>query len=316
VSGLGGPPELVRAHGRTTAVRLIAALSLCLGAVAGCGRLGYDPALASQPVEGTNPRDGSVSADGTADQPRPAPEASPDASAVEPASDGPPPVDTAPPPVDTSPPVDTAPPPIDTALPPDAAPDVVETDPAMSPCVPAGPADVIADFEDGTLRTNRVGTRGGPTFHMVDVTLGTIANVALPFCGQRAMQMQPIGSPPASPLVQAHFMPANPDPPAELFDARGYRGISLALRASTPIAVRLKLPNGDTISNGGDDHFRVALNVGINWIQASMAWGAFRQSGSGTQYPSFDVSKLYALEISASLPAGATLWIDNIAFVR
>ena len=48
----------------------------------------------------------------------------------------------------------------------------------------------------------------------------------------------------------------------------------------------------------------------------SIAWGAFRQGGSGTQYPSFDVSKLYALEISASLPAGATLWIDNITFVR
>jgi hypothetical protein len=151
---------------------------------------------------------------------------------------------------------------------------------------------------------------------MVDATLGTIANVALPFCGQRAMQMQPIGSPPASPLVQAHFMPTNPDPPPELFDARGYRGISLALRASTPIAVRLKLPNGDTISGGGDDHFRVALNVGTSWEQVAMAWGAFRQGGSGTQYPSFDVSKLYALEISASLPAGATLWIDNIAFIR
>ena len=300
----------MRAHRRTTAVRLIAALSLCLGAVAGCGRVGYDPALASQPsLEGGNPRDGSVSPDATADQPRPAPEASPEPSAVEPTSDGPPPVDT-------SPRIDTASPPIDTALPPDAAPDVVETDSAMSPCVLAAPADVIADFEDGTLRTNRVGTRGGPTFHMVDDAHGTIANVALPFCGQRAMQMQPIGSPPASPLVQAHFMPTIPGPPDELFDARGYRGISLALRASTPIAVRLKLPNADTISNGGDDHFRVALNVGTSWDQVAIAWGAFRQGGSGTQYPSFDVSTLYALEISASLPAGATLWIDNIAFVR
>jgi hypothetical protein len=301
----------VRAHRRTTTVRLIAALSLCLGAAAGCGRVGYDPALARQPsLEGGDPRDGSVSSDGTADQPRPAPEASADASAVEPASDGPPPVDTAPPPIDT------VPPPIDTALPPDAAPDLVETDAAMLSCVLAGPADVIADFEDGSLRTNRVGTRGGPSFHMVDATLGTIANVALPFCGQRAMQMQPIGSTPASPLVQAHFMPADPDPSAELFDARGYQGIWLALRASSPVAIRLKLPNRDTIRDGGDDHFRVVLNVGTSWEQVAMAWGAFRQSGSGTQYPSFDVSKLYAVEISASLPAGATLWIDNIAFVR
>ena len=77
----------------------------------------------------------------------------------------------------------------------------------------------------------------------------------------------------------------------------------------------MKLPDHDTTS-GGNDHFRVSLNVGTEWDQASVTWGAFTQAGTATQFPSFDVSTLYAVEISASLPPGASLWVDNVAFLR
>jgi hypothetical protein len=260
---------------------------------AGCGRVGYEALQAVSPVP-------EVDAGGETALPSP-----PDAAS---------PVDEAPAPVDTAAPADSGPTPTpapDMALPIDAAAD------APAACTLAPAADLIADFEAGTLNTNRVGSRGGPAFHMVDPTVGTVANVALSFCGQRVMQLQPIGTPGRAALVQAFLMPPDASGNAQWFDARVYRGVALNIRSSAPTAVRLKMPNRDTFS-GGNDHFQVSITVGTGTSGVSFAWGAFKQTmaGSSTQFPTFDVSRLGAVEISASLPAGASLWVDEIAFVR
>lgn len=285
---------------------------------AGCGRFGYDPVIGSAYETGDG-SDGSADREGGRDADPPRPEPAWDAPLAEAAPDVPPadraPTVDSPSLPDVALPPDVAPAPPDAAPPRDSAPDVADTGPPMSACASYPATDMIADFENGTLATNRVGVRGGPPFHMVSPELGTLANVATSFCGQRAMQLQPIGTPSRSPLVQGHLMPDRANPDEELYDARAYRGIAIALRASTPIAVRLKLPNNDTTS-AGNDHFQVSLNVGTEWTQVSMIWTTFKQLGVATQFPTFDVSTLYAVEISASLPAGASLWVDQIAFVR
>jgi hypothetical protein len=292
------------------------------GVVAGCGRVGYDPVVHSRPetVDSAD-RDGRGDSNVDRDPEAPRLEPGPDAAAADApvvdASVADASVDTQPPdaaPADVAG-VDTKPPAIDVAPPADSARDVADTGPAAPACLSFPAADMIADFENGTLNTNRVGARGGSPFHMVAPELGTLANVAMSFCGQRAMQLQPIGTPSRAPLAQGHLMPDRANPDEELFDARAYRGIAIALRASTPIAVRLKLPNNDTTS-AGNDHFQVSLNVGTEWNQVTIVWTAFKQLGVATQFPTFDVSTLYAVEISASLPPGASLWVDQIAFVR
>jgi hypothetical protein len=203
---------------------------------------------------------------------------------------------------------------MDAAVPVDSASDAADSGSAMSPCISFPASDMIADFESGTLNINRVGARGGRPFRMVTPEHGTLANVVTSFCGQRAMQMQPIGTPPQAPLAQGPLMPNAANVDDELYDARAYRGIVIALRASTPVNVRLKLPNHDTTS-AGNNHFLVSFTVGAEWTQASFTWSVFRQAGTA-QFPWFDVSTLYAVEISASLPPGASLWVDNVAFLR
>jgi hypothetical protein len=81
--------------------------------------------------------------------------------------------------------------------------------------------------------------------------------------------------------------------------------------------MRLKLSNEDTLT-GGNDHFLAPIAVGTSFTAVSLVWSAFKQTmaGTATQYPRFDVSGLHAVEISASPPAGATLWVDEIAFLR
>ena len=129
--------------------------------------------------------------------------------------------------------------------------------------------------------------------------------------------MQLVATSAKAPLVQGSLMSQDAGSNRQSFDARLYRGISISLRASTAVAIRLKLPNEDTLA-GGNNHFQVPITVGTSFSSVSVVWSAFKQTmaGSSTQYPSFDVSRLYAVEISVSLPAGATLWVDEIAFLR
>jgi hypothetical protein len=279
------------------------ALATIVGVVAGCGRVGYDPAIHSrQEVDSEAPRPEPAPDVPSPDAPTPD-AGPPDASAVDATS-----------PADAALPGDMAPPPVDAAVPVDSPRDVADSGAAMSPCLSFPASDMIADFENGNLNINRVGVRGGRPFRMVAPEYGTLANVATSFCGQRAMQMQPIGTPAQAPLAQGPLMPNAANVDDELYDARAYRGIVIALRASTPTNVRLKLPNHDTISSG-NNHFQVSLTVGTEWDQVSLAWSGFKQAGTA-QFPSFDVSTLYAVEISASLPPGASLWVDNVAFLR
>lgn len=273
---------------------------------AGCGRVGYEVLR----TDGTAGDAGAPAPDAAVSRP---PDPGTDALT---ASDGPlPALDAAPP--DVAPPAD-APPPGDSAPVPDTSPpiDAVPDTPAAPRCTLAAALDMIADFEDGTLDIHRVSGRGGTTFHLVDRTAGTLTNVPMTNCGRRAMQVVAATSS-RSPLVQGSLADLNDTANYEWFDARGHRGVSIALRASTPVQVRLKLANGDTLS-GGHDHFQVPIAVGTTFTSLSLAWSAFKQTMAGTaiQYPSFDVSRLQVVELSASLPAGATLWVDEIAFWR
>ena len=291
--------------------------------LAGCGRLGYEvlrsdgaagdaDTLASPDAAIIRPTDAGTDALPAIDGPLPAMDGGPTADS------GTPPADTGLPPADTAiPPADSGPPPGDTAPVPDTAPpiDIVPEMPAATSCTLAAPSDMIADFEGGTLSTNRVSGRGGPSFHLVDTTAGTLTNVAMMNCGRRVMQV--IAMSPTAPLVQGSLMYQDVNGNRQWVDARIYRGMSISLRASTPMTVRLKLPNEDTLS-AGYDHFQVPITVGTSFTGVFLGWNAFKQTmaGTSTQFPRFDVSRLVAIEISASLPAGATLWVDEIAFWR
>ena len=288
----------------------------------GCGRLGYEVLR----PDGAGGDGGTVAPDAAVTRPPdPGTDAQPPIDGPLPVVDGPPSADSGAPPADSAGlATDSAAPPVDgSASPNDAAPvrdlrppgDTVPDMPAASSCTFAASSDMIADFESGTLSTNRVSGRGGPSFHLVDDAAGTLTNVAVANCGRRAMQVLATSS--RAPLVQASLMYQDAGGSSQSFDARVYRGISISLRASTPVAVRLKLSNADTLS-GGNDHFQVPITVGTSFTGVSVVWSAFKQTmaGTSTQYPSFDVSRLYAVEISASLPAGATLWVDEIAFGR
>jgi hypothetical protein len=273
----------------------------------GCGRVGYDPSVHGRSETGDgDQRDTAVDRSGVADSEPTRPEPAPDAPVADVVLDL-----TA----DAAPPVDMIPPdiavPPDMARPPDTAADMADTGPAVLPCQSFPANDLIADFESGTLVTNRVGARGGSTFHLVNDVLGSLSNVALPYCGQRAMRIVASSPPPGSPVAQGRFMFGS----GEYFDARAYQGVTLAFRASTPIFIRVKLPNQDTFE-GGNDHFQLAISVGTTWNQASFSFAAFKQVGTATQFPRFDLSRLGAIEISASLPVGGSLWVDEIAFVR
>jgi hypothetical protein len=304
-------------------LRVAIGLAVAIDALAGCGRLGYDRVVTSQ-----SESDGGSRADAGAPVPL---DADVDVAAIEPATDGSAP-DLAPAQVDAAPSPEVA---ADVArdVVADVARDVVAdvagdvagdvvADLALDvtgidvgpACVSFPSADLIADFEDGLLRTNRVGTRGGPSFTVVQPSYGTITNVVMAFCGQRVMQVQPIGSPP-SVLVQAHFLLTPPGGPTPFLDARAFKGIAVVLRASAPVTIRLKLPTDETLATGSNDHFRVSVDVGTGWSHSAHLWGAFRQAGTGPPV-SFDVGELFAVEISADLPPGERLWIDTISFTR
>src|SRR5688500_5601463 len=179
---------------------LAGALALPVNA-AGCGRVGYEvlhtdgmggdaDAVASPDAAITPPPDSGTDATPPIDGPPPA-------------MDGAPPADSAAPPADSAaPPADSAAPPADSASVRDMGPpiDAVPDMPAAASCTFAAAADMIADFEGGTLSTNRVSGRGGPSFHLVDETAGTLSNVAMTNCGRRVMQVVATSS--RAPLVQ------------------------------------------------------------------------------------------------------------------
>jgi hypothetical protein len=294
-------------------------LAVLLGLLAGCGRVGYEPTITPRPETEAGdalhlPDRRDAGPDDTGALPGPGLDA-----AVAPVGDGSGPTDQRvadmASPADAAPsPADTASSPIDSASPADRPPDTADTASMPGACVPSAPADMIADFEAGDLKLNRVGGRGGMTFHVVNTTSGTAANVALIHCGQRAMLLQSTGGTTKAVLAQGQLV-YSVDGVPDLYDARAYRGISVVLRASRAIDVRLKLPNGDTTA-GGNDHFQLAFVAGTGWQQLSATWSAFHQLGTATQFPSLDVSTLYAVEISATLPAGVSLWVDEIAFTR
>ncbi len=87
-------------------------------------------------------------------------------------------------------------------------------------------ADMIADFESAWPPTG--GPRGGRPFHGPPTRhAGQRRHVLL---RQRAMQLQGY-APPQVPLAQGPLMPDAANPDDELYDARAYRGIVIALRA-------------------------------------------------------------------------------------
>ena len=303
-----------RPRSRVAAGSVAAAFVLACWLVAGCGRLGYDAVVTAGGSDADTPEldaplpelPGDAADDRLAEPPRDAAPADLDTATPDAAVEARPPVDVAPVPPDLAP--DRAP---DRAPVADAP---VDNQPACEQAVPR--ADIIFDLEDGAPYTNRVGERGDTVIHLIDPTPATLSVVTLARCqNQRALRVDGAGPGTKAVLVQARLM-LSQNGETQWYDARAYRGIRVSARASEPLALRVKVPNWETVANGNDHFFGTVIPPSTGWETFILSFTSMRQAGIGEAFPRLDTSVLFAIEFSANIPAGASLWLDDVAFVR
>ena len=207
-------------------------------------------------------------------------------------------------------------------LPPDAAPAPTGTGPNGTTACLANPPrqDLLADFEDGTLRLVQIDGRGGALFHFVTSGAGELGiatgSPAQQSCGSPVFMVLrgtaiPTGR---NGHIQALFIDVPPGGNRE-YDARAFSGVRLSLRSTRPLLVNLKIPDLNTSAEMAYDHFSLALNVTTGWRTYVIPFTSLRQSGVGTAQPALDLRRLYGLELQI-LDRDFELQVDTIAFVR
>ncbi len=274
-----------------------------------------------------------ASGPGNADASAPPTEAGSDRP-VPPSSPPPPPSD----PVDVAPAPDLAPPSIEVspvdARAPDAAPrdlppvrDVAgDTAVVQGPietmaCLPKPAADeVISTFEDGSLGSPMVGTRGGSSWYLLnsmDASV-TISNVEQPVrCGsRRALRFAGMAAEGTTPIARLLFRSI-----ASFYDARAYKGVRFSLRAGVLSRVRFKLPDKNTSSSGGvctncSAHFGRDMDIGTEWTSVQVPFSSLTQSGVGDPQPAVTPASLLGIEfVVRGLPV-FELFVDDVSFYR
>jgi hypothetical protein len=270
---------------------LPSSLALAIALIAGCGRIGYEPvALVADRGVGV------------------------DAAPVD--------VDAAPVDVlaaDIGPDIAADLPPSPPDLAPDAGPMTVN---GSAICLAAPERrDLIADFEDGTLRLATVEGRGGNSFHLVQATgagelsLGTLVP-SLGACGSTLfMHFRGVA---IAAGRNGHIQGLFINGPAGInrdYDARAFSGVRISLKASRQMSVSLEIPDGQTVTGGAYDHFSISLNVTTSWRTYLVPFASLRQQGSGTPQPALDLARLIGIELQI-LERDFDLWVDTIAFTR
>jgi hypothetical protein len=264
------------------------------GGVAGAGGAGG----ATGGAGGAGPGTGGSAPDagGSPDAPRPvdAPAAAPDAR---------------------TPDATPAPPP-DTSRPPDA-----------SDCPPTAADEWIADFEDGTVNTRRVGMRGGQPFTIVNGGgTAAVASATIPArCdSQRALRFSGTSSSSTPPYTTTLFVPAPVIGPLLTLDASGFKGIRLFLRAAAPMRVRLRLPDRNTSVAGGvcsvcTDDFGAFFDITAEWRSFTVLFADMKQAGvaGADRFAAIQPGALYGLRIQAPpTAAGFEIQIDDVVFLK
>jgi hypothetical protein len=206
--------------------------------------------------------------------------------------------------------------------PPDVAPDAGPMAVDGSATCLAAPErrDLIADFEDGTLRLATVDGRGGGSFHLVTTGAGELASAtvipSLGACGSSLLMFLRAVAIPAgrNGHIQGLFIPG-PTGTNRDYDARAFSGVRISLKASRQMSVSLEIPDGHTITESAFDHFSVNLNVTTSWRTFVVPFASLRQTGNGTPRPALDLARLVGVELQ-STERDFDLWVDTIAFTR
>jgi hypothetical protein len=271
-------------------------------------------------------------------EPPPVTEVTPDAAAPEAA----PPVPDAPPARPEPAPVDLGsaetPHPVDLVaidLPPvpepgrDAGPvgtDAPTTnDDGLAPGCPPAPAadEMIASFEDGSLKASAIAGRDATTWYLINTGSGASATLTVvehPLrCGSRRhLRLAGVASPTQIPIARLLLL-AN----SGFYDARarGYQGVRVTLRAASAAHVRVKLSDRNTATAGGvcascSDHFGAEVDVPADWTTYLLPFSSLKQTGVGDPQPAVNAAALFGLEIVARSPAAFELGIDDVAFYR
>jgi hypothetical protein len=268
---------------------------------------------ASSPTRDTGPPPGSLAGPGSVMADAGAPPA--DASPRPP--DRPAPPDATPRPPDAPP--DTPPPPPDAPPPPrDRPPDTAP------PCPPEPAADRIADFEDGSLETLQVGTRGGTPWRVVSTApgvAGTLEAAEVPVrCGSTGtMRFSVTSDGLSAPIVRAQLTVE--DPAAPFFDASGYRAIRVWLRSVPAGRARIKLSDANSTRAGGvctgcANHFLQQVDVDGELRPYVVRFADMKQEGPDEIVPALRQNALFAVEIVPPKSATFDLLIDDVSFVR
>lgn len=219
------------------------------------------------------------------------------------------------PPPDLAPPPDVQPPdlPRDVLLPADAPPGWVG---GLAACPsPPPPADVIADFEDGTPSVKAAGGRQARLFTIVTTGAGNLGVTPLgttAICGsQRLLSLSATGITPGRGHIQGRISLQG----QTTVDARGYTGVRLTARGDRPLQVMLKFPDSDTISSLPYDHFAVPLDVTAEARVFTVPFSVLRQSGVGLARPALNLQQVFAIEFQVVNAGTFTLLIDEVVWL-
>lgn len=194
---------------------------------------------------------------------------------------------------------------------------------AGAACPPSPTADEwISDFEMERAITNMVGTRGGTTWTSSQTEgMASVTVVMVPArCGSgSAMRFAGSGFAAARPpFVHAQLMTGT-----RFADVSAYRGVRMALRASTAQTVRLKIPDRFTGRAGNScttctNHFSATVQVTTSFSVFTFLFAELQQNAAGADLrPRLDTTGLWALEIFPAATTGAfELFVDDVVLVR
>ena len=111
------------------------------------------------------------------------------------------------------------------------------------------------------------------------------------------------------------------------YDARKYTGISFWARtnATSPIAVRVVVPNTDTDPDGKicgeagsgvcSDHFGKNIAVTGTWVKHAIRFADLAQAGWGHKVASFEAKTVYGVEFQFEVGSEFDCWIDDVSFL-
>jgi hypothetical protein len=192
-------------------------------------------------------------------------------------------------------------------------------------CPPApAAADKVADFENGSINTLRVGARGGTPWaviSLVEGSTGTVAPQVIPeTCGSRgAIRFSGTNNANRGPLVRALLTETTA---ANRFvDARAYSGLLLWLRSVPAGRVRVKISDQNTTPPGGicvlcNNHFLIDLDVDGQLRPYLVPFARMTQESAAERQPALAEQALFAIEISPPRIPSYDVLIDDISFVE